>query len=60
MRIVILAVVLGLVAWLLTFLPIPEPFHTIILVVMVLALLWEVIAALGYVPSALPRRSPPP
>lgn len=57
-RVVVLAVVLGLVAWLVTLLPVPEPFRVVIWVVLVLALLWELLAAFGYVSSAL-RRGPP-
>lgn len=56
-RVVILAVVLGLAWWLLRFLPIGEPFMTIILVIMVLALLYEVLSLAGYVPSVW-RRPP--
>lgn len=57
-RIVILVIALGLIAWLVTFLPIPEPFRTIIWVVLVLALIYEVLAVAGYVPSLW--RSPSP
>lgn len=57
MHVVVLAVVLGLAAWLITFLPIPDPFRTIIWVVMVLFLLWELLAAVGYVSSTF-RRPP--
>lgn len=57
-RILVLLIVLGLVWWLLGYLPIPEPFHTVIGVVMILVLIWEVLALAGYTRSAFP--SPPP
>jgi hypothetical protein len=54
-RVLVLLIVLGLVAWLVTFLPLPQPFHTLIWVVLVLCLIWEVLALAGYVPSGLDR-----
>lgn len=57
-RVVVLVIVLGLVAWLLTFLPIPEPFRTLVFVVMVVAVIWEVLALAGLVPSVIDRRQP--
>lgn len=59
-RIVILVIVLGLIAWLVTFLPIPEPFRTIVWVVLVLALIYEILSMAGYVPSAWKSNPPPP
>jgi hypothetical protein len=59
LRLVFLLIVLGLVWWLIGFLPLPEPFPTIIRVVLVLALIWEVLALAGYVPSYLNRYPPP-
>jgi hypothetical protein len=50
-RILLTLIVLALVWWLITFLPIGEPFMTIIRVVIVLALIWEVLAIAGVVPS---------
>lgn len=58
LRILVLVIVLGLVAWLIRFLPIGEPFITIIWVIMVLILIWEVLALAGYTKSFL--NSPPP
>lgn len=58
-RILILVIVLGLVAWLVRFLPLGEPFITIIWVVMILCLIWEVLALAGYTRSFLPGQGPP-
>lgn len=57
MRIIVLVIALGLIAWLVTFLPIPEPFRTIVWVVLILCLIWEVLAMAGYTRSIL---GPPP
>ena len=53
-------IVLGLVWWLVTFLPIGESFLTIAHVVIIVALIWEVLAMAGQVPSVLSWKSPPP
>lgn len=58
LRILILLIVLGLVAWLVTFLPLPPPFPQLIWVVMILCLIWEVLALAGYTRSFL--NGPPP
>ena len=58
-RILVLVIVLGLVWWLVGFLPIGEPFITIAHVVIIVALIWEVLAMAGQVPSALGWKSPP-
>ncbi len=58
-NLLVLAIVLGLLAWLLTYLPIPEPFHTIIFVVMVLAFVWELLAAAGMTSSFIGRGPSP-
>lgn len=52
-RLIVFLIVLGLVWWLITFLPLPEPFPTIIHVVIILALIWELLAAAKIVPSAM-------
>lgn len=54
-RILVYVIVLALVWWLCSFLPLGEPFVTIIHVVIILALIWEVLAAAGYVPSPTNR-----
>lgn len=54
-RLLVLLIALGLVAWLVAFLPLPAPFPQVIWVVMVLCVIWEVLALAGYVPSALDR-----
>lgn len=54
-RILVLVIVMGLVAWLLTFLPIPAPFPQIIYVMMILVVVWEILALFGYVGSFLNR-----
>jgi hypothetical protein len=60
-RILVLVIVLGLAAWLLTYLPLPAPFPQLIWVIMILCLLWEILALAGYVPSAIDRwKSPRP
>lgn len=56
-RLVMLLIVLGLVAWLITFLPLPQPFPLLIWVVLILCLIWEVLALAGYTKSFL--RYPP-
>lgn len=56
-RIVVLLIVLGLVAWLTTFLPLPPPFPQLIWVVLILCLIWEVLALAGYTKSFM---RPPP
>lgn len=58
-RLLLLIIALGLVWWLLGFIPIPEPFHTIITVVMILIVIWEVLALAGLVRSAWPAIPPP-
>ncbi len=47
--ILIVLVVLGLVYWLITTLPIPDPFRTIIYVVMVLCLIIWLLSLIGVV-----------
>lgn len=61
-RIIVLLIVLGLVWWLITFLPIGEPFLTLIRVVIIVCLIWEVLALAGYLPSTLSgwKGGPPP
>ena len=59
MRIVVVLIVCGLVAWLVTFLPLPAPFPQLIWVVLILVILWELLALVGYV-SPIGYRSPPP
>lgn len=59
-RILMLVIVLGLVAWLLTYLPIPEPFRTIIYILMILCVVWEILAVSGYTRSYLGRPGPLP
>lgn len=59
-RLLLLIIALGLVWWLLGFIPIPEPFHTIITVVMILIVIWEVLAMAGYVRSPWPYPPGPP
>lgn len=60
-RVIILLIVLGLVWWLIGFLPLPDPFPILIRVVLILFLIWELLALAGYVPTAIrvPPRSPP-
>ena len=57
-RIVILLIVLGLVLWLTTFLPLPAPFPQLIWVVMIVCLIWEVLALAGYTTSFIGRGPP--
>jgi hypothetical protein len=57
-RILLLLIVLGLVWWLIGFLPLPDPFPTLIRVLLVLALIWELLALAGAVPSYLSRGRP--
>ena len=59
-RILLLLIVLGLVWWLTGFLPLPEPFPTIIRVVLILCLIWELLALAGYTKSILPPGPPNP
>lgn len=59
LRILLLLIVLGLVAWLITFLPLPPPFPTIIWVVLILCLIYEILALAGYTKSMLPPGPPP-
>ncbi len=54
-RVLMLLVVLGLVAWLITFLPLPPPFPQLIWVVMILVLIWEVLSLAGYTRSIVDR-----
>ena len=49
--IIIVLVVLGLVYYLITLLPIPDPFRTIIYVVIILALIIWLLSFIGVVPS---------
>lgn len=58
-RVLILLVVLGVVAWLLTYLPLPEPFPKLIWVVMILCVIWEVLALAGYTRSFLNKPGDP-
>lgn len=57
-RFLIFLVVLGLVAWLITLLPLPAPFPTIIWAVLILMFIWEILALAGYTKSYLNRNSP--
>ena len=57
-RLLVLVIVMGLVAWLITFLPLPAPFPMLIWVVMVLVLIWEILALAGYT-STLWKGGPP-
>lgn len=59
LRIIILVIVLGLVWWLIGFLPLGEPFTTIIRVLIILALIWEVLALAGFTKSFLNNPPPP-
>lgn len=43
MKFILPCIVLGLVAYLVKFLPIPEPFMTIIYVVLIIALIWQIL-----------------
>lgn len=58
-RILILLIVLGLVWFLIGFLPLPEPFPLLVKVVIVLVLIWELLAIAGYARS-ITNRPPPP
>jgi hypothetical protein len=58
-RILVLLVVLGLVWWLIGFLPLPDPFPVLVRVVIILVLIWELLAIAGYAKSITDRRSPP-
>jgi hypothetical protein len=58
-RILVLLIVLGLVVWLTTLLPLPQPFHTLIWVFVILCLIWEVLAMAGFVKSFVPWNGPP-
>lgn len=58
-RILVLLIVLGLVAWLVTYLPLPAPFPQLIWVCMVLVLIWELLALAGYTKSLINRPGPP-
>jgi hypothetical protein len=49
--IIVVLVVLGLVYWLITLLPIPEPFRTIIFVVIVIAMIFWLLSIVGMTPS---------
>lgn len=59
MRLVVVLIVCGLVAWLITFLPLPAPFPQLIWVVLILVILWELLSLAGYV-SPIGYRGPPP
>ena len=63
LRIVIVLVVLGLVAWLVTFLPLPAPFpeiiRIVIIVVAVVLVIWELLAVVGWASSPLSKLGPP-
>ncbi len=60
-RVLMLLIILGVVAYLIRFLPLPEPFPTLIYGCMILVVIWEVLAMAGYVPSAVGRwRQLPP
>ena len=55
-RLLVLVIVLGLVAWLImAFLPLPYPFPQIIWVIMGVCIIWEVLALAGYVQSPFDR-----
>lgn len=58
-RLLMLLIVLGLVWYLIGFLPLPEPFPTIIRVVIVLCLIWELLAMVGTVRSIFRPGGPP-
>jgi hypothetical protein len=55
-RLLVVVVVLGVVWWLLTFLALPEPFHTLARIVVVVCLIWEVLAVAGMTGSIFNRR----
>jgi hypothetical protein len=50
-RIIVLLIVLGLVVYLTGFLPLPQPFPTLIWVAVVLTLIWAVLGEAGYAPG---------
>lgn len=56
-RILLLIVVLGVVAWLLQYLPLPQPFPQLIWILMILCIVWEVLALAGFTNSFIDRRS---
>jgi hypothetical protein len=58
LRIVVVVVVAGLV-WLLLAPLLPDPFGLVLKVVLVLAVVWELLALAGVVPSVVDRRPPP-
>ena len=58
-RIIMLLIVLGLVWFLIGFLPLPEPFPLLIHVVIILCLIWELLALAGYTRSFLNNPPPP-
>jgi hypothetical protein len=58
LRLLVLVIILGLVAWLIKFLPIGEPFITIIWVIIVLVIIWEVLALAGYTKSFVGNNRP--
>lgn len=59
MRLIVVLIVCGLVAWLVQYLPLPAPFPQLIWVVLILVVIWEVLALAGYV-SPIGYRPPPP
>lgn len=58
-RLIMSLVALALVAWLITFLPIPAPFGQIIYVVMILAAIYLVLVAFGVVSGPSWYQRPP-
>ena len=48
---IVLLVVMGLVYWLVTLLPLPHPFPIIIQVVMVLFLIYWILSVAGFAPA---------
>lgn len=59
LRLALVAVVVGLVWWLVGYLPLPDFALLLVRVVLILALIWELLAVGGVVPSAF-KGSPPP
>ena len=52
---IVYLIVLGLVYWLVSLLPIPDPFGTIIKVLFVILAICAVLSAFGVLPGGLPR-----
>jgi len=56
MQFIITLVVLGIVWWLTTLLPLPPPIPVIIQVAVILVIIWEILALTGKVPSTMSWR----